>query len=86
MDMLSTPITLYETGSIYSLRLKAIHKRYGSHAYRRKINCSHWENQVLSYLCDMPKATLNLKPWYLTSPHVCTHLKHPLVKYALFEK
>lgn len=44
------------------------------------------ENQVLSYLCDMPKATLNLKPWYLTSPHVCTHLKHPLVKYALFEK
>lgn len=56
----SIPITLYEMGSIYSPRLKAIHKWYGTQEYGREIKLfALWRTKSyhISVICLQPLST-----------------------------
>ena len=60
MDILPTPITLYEMGSTYSSRLKAIRKWYGTHKYRRELKLSALQktkSNHINALCLKPLST-----------------------------
>ena len=60
MGIPSTPITLYEMGSICSLRLKAIPKWYGTHEYRRETKLfALWRTKSyhISVICLQPRST-----------------------------